>query len=46
MMTPAKAGKELGKTIKGSQIEIIGNCGHMMMNEKPDDTLDRLKSFM
>jgi pimeloyl-ACP methyl ester carboxylesterase len=46
IMTPAKAGKELGKTTNGAQIEIIPNCGHMMMSERPDETLDRLKGLM
>ncbi|MBI4966620.1 MAG: alpha/beta hydrolase [Rhodospirillales bacterium] len=43
MMTPAKSGLELGRAIAGARIEIIPGCGHMMMQEAPDQTLDRMR---
>ena len=45
-MTPARAGQKLAAAIPGARAEIIPGCGHMMMTEKPDVTLDALKSFL
>ncbi len=45
-MTPARAGRKLAAAIPGARVEVIPDCGHMMMTEKPDVTLDALKSFL
>lgn len=45
-MTPAKAGRELAKAMKSATVAEIQECGHMMMVEQPDETLDSLKKFL
>lgn len=40
-MTPPKAGRAIADKIDGAGFEIV-DCGHMMMIEKPDETLDAL----
>jgi len=44
-MTPAKAGRKLAGAISGAQVTEIAGAGHMMMLEKPDETLDALKQI-
>lgn len=49
-MTPAKAGQKLAAMIASSDCPnsdfiVIPNCGHMMMTEKPDETLDALRTI-
>ena len=44
LMTPAAKAKALAAAITGSNTVIIPNCGHMMMIERPDETLEALKS--
>lgn len=46
MMTPAKAGRKLAAAIDGAQAETIAGAGHMMMLEKPDETLAALKGLL
>lgn len=45
-MTPAKAGRELAAAIPGATLTVIPESGHMMMLEKPDQTLDALKAVL
>ncbi len=45
-MTPAKAGRELAAAIPGATLTVIPESGHMMMLEKPDETLDALKEVL
>lgn len=45
-MTPAKAGAKLAAAIAGAQAITIPACGHMMLAEKPDETLDALKTIL
>lgn len=45
-MTPAKAGTKLAAAIPNAQQAVIPGCGHMMLAEKPDETLDALKSIL
>ncbi len=45
-MTPAKAGRELAAVIPGAALTVIPESGHMMMLEKPDETLDALKAVL
>lgn len=41
-MTPPKAAAPLAGAIAGAQTVVIDGAGHMMMVEKPDETLDAL----
>ena len=45
-MTPAKAGREMAAAIPGARLTVLQDCGHMMMVEKPDQTLDALKAVL
>jgi pimeloyl-ACP methyl ester carboxylesterase len=45
-MTPAKAGHKLAAVIPGARVVELAECGHMMMAEKPDETLDVLKEVL
>ncbi len=44
LMTPAPKAKPLTAAIAGSKTVVIANCGHFMMVERPDETLEALKS--
>ncbi len=46
LMTPAKAGAKLAGAIAGAEITLIAGSGHMMMLEKPDETLDALRAVL
>jgi pimeloyl-ACP methyl ester carboxylesterase len=45
-MTPARAGRKLAEAIPGAHVELVADSGHMMMTEKPDATLDALKTIL
>ncbi len=45
-MTPARAGAKLAAAIAGAEQAVIPGCGHMMLAEKPDETLDALKTIL
>lgn len=45
-MAPARAGRKLAEMIAGAECVVLPACGHMMMVEKPDETLDALKGFL
>lgn len=45
-MCPVKEGKKLADSIAGSQVEIIPNCGHMILLEEADKALAILKKFI
>ena len=45
MMTPVKASASLAGAIKDAKTIILRRCGHMMMVERPDETLDSLIQF-
>ena len=45
-MCPVKEGKKLADLIEGSKVEIIDNCGHMMLLEEADRVLKVLKQFI
>ena len=45
-MTPARAGAKLAAAIAGAKPIVIPACGHMMLAEKPDETLDALKTVL
>ncbi|HSD53060.1 MAG TPA: alpha/beta hydrolase [Burkholderiales bacterium] len=46
VMTPARAGRELAKGVKGARVVEVGASGHALMAEKPDDVLDALVAFL
>ena len=41
-MTPARGARELAALIEGARLVELAGCGHMMMVERPDETLDAL----
>jgi pimeloyl-ACP methyl ester carboxylesterase len=43
-MTPPKAATNLFNSIEGAKKEIIANCGHALMAERPDKVLAALKN--
>lgn len=45
-MTPLRAAHGWAKEFKNGRIDVLPVCGHMMMGERPDETLDALKSFI
>lgn len=46
LMTPAAKGKALGAAIPGAKTVVVRDSGHFMMIERPDETLDALKSYV
>jgi pimeloyl-ACP methyl ester carboxylesterase len=44
-MTPARQGAKLAEAINGARFVALPGCGHMMMVEQPDATLDVLIEF-
>ena len=45
-MTPPRASKTLRDALTNSRIELVEGGGHMMMIERPDQTLETLKNFI
>jgi pimeloyl-ACP methyl ester carboxylesterase len=45
-MTPLRAARGWAKEFRNGRIDVLPDCGHMMMGERPDETLDALKSFI
>jgi pimeloyl-ACP methyl ester carboxylesterase len=45
-MCPVKEGKKLADLIDNSRVEVIDNCGHMMLLEEADRVLKVLKQFI
>jgi pimeloyl-ACP methyl ester carboxylesterase len=45
-MTPAEAGRKMAEAIPGATLTVIAGCGHMMMLEKPGETLDALMAVL
>jgi pimeloyl-ACP methyl ester carboxylesterase len=44
-MTPARQSAKLAEAIMGARFVALPGCGHMMMVEQPDATLDVLIDF-
>jgi pimeloyl-ACP methyl ester carboxylesterase len=44
LMTPAKAGRALGALISGARMVALPGAGHMLMSERPDETLAALRA--
>ena len=45
-MTPPKQGEKLAASITNAKMHLIQDCGHMMMLEKSDQTLQALKAHL
>ena len=45
-MTPPAAGRALAEAIPRAQLKTVGSAGHMMMLERPDETLVAIRSFL
>ena len=45
-MTPPRNARPLIEAIDGAKVETIADCGHMMMVERPDETLDALRTLL
>jgi pimeloyl-ACP methyl ester carboxylesterase len=45
IMTPASNGADLARLIPGSRTVALPHCGHMLLTEQPDATLDALIAF-
>jgi pimeloyl-ACP methyl ester carboxylesterase len=45
-MAPAEAGRKMAEAIPGATLTVLAGCGHMMMLEKPDQTLDALMAVL
>ena len=45
-MCPIKEGKKLADNIENSEVEIIENCGHMILLEEAGQSLEILKKFI
>jgi len=45
-MTPARAGRELARAVPSSIVKTLGDSGHNLMGEKPDEILDALAEFL
>jgi pimeloyl-ACP methyl ester carboxylesterase len=45
-MTPARHGARLAEAIEQARLVTLPACGHMMMVEQPDATLDALVAFL
>ena len=45
-MTPPKPAFALAAQFANARVTTLPECGHMMMGEQPDETLDALRSFL
>jgi pimeloyl-ACP methyl ester carboxylesterase len=46
LMTPVKYSQYLADSIKGANLFLVPNAGHMVMLEKPDEVAERIKEFV
>jgi pimeloyl-ACP methyl ester carboxylesterase len=46
LMTPPTKGKALAAAIPNAKAVVVPHCGHFMMVERPDETLDALKPYV
>jgi pimeloyl-ACP methyl ester carboxylesterase len=45
-MTPPKAGNAVAQMLPNAHIENLPGCGHSMLTEQPNQTLDALADFI
>ena len=43
LMTPAKTGRELARSLPNARVLVLKGAGHMLMSERPDEVLDALR---
>lgn len=46
LMTPARNAQKLAQNFAKARVDVMPGCGHMMMSERPDATLDALRAFL
>jgi pimeloyl-ACP methyl ester carboxylesterase len=46
VMAPAKAARELAKTLADARVATLPGSGHSLMSEEPDAVLDELRAFL
>ena len=46
MMTPMKGGIALARTISDAREVVLAGCGHSMLAERPNETLDAMRDFL
>ncbi len=46
VMTPARKGRELAALIPGARCVTLARCGHMLMQERPRETLDAVAGHL
>ena len=46
MMTPMKGGIALARTISDARHVVLAGCGHTMLAERPNETLDAMRDFL
>lgn len=46
LMTPQKGGRELAANFSDARTIVLENCGHMMLIERPNETLDALRDII
>jgi pimeloyl-ACP methyl ester carboxylesterase len=44
-MTPPAGGRALAGRMRDARVAVIPDCGHIMLAERPDETLDALKTI-
>jgi pimeloyl-ACP methyl ester carboxylesterase len=45
-MTPRKSGLALAAEIHDARTIVLADCGHMMLVERPNETLDALRDIL
>ena len=46
MMTPARAGLDVARSLPDARVVRLEGCGHAMLNERPNEVLDALISVV
>ena len=46
LLTAVRGGEELAGKIAGARTVVFPECGHMMLTERPDESLDALRGFL
>jgi pimeloyl-ACP methyl ester carboxylesterase len=44
-MTPVSGGRALAARMRNARVAVVADCGHIMLAERPDETLDALKTI-
>jgi pimeloyl-ACP methyl ester carboxylesterase len=46
LMTPPRAAQPIAVALQEKRVTTLAGCGHAMMSEQPDATLDALRGFL